>query len=149
MIVWVDADATPRGIREVLSRAASRRQIDVNFVANRPINLGRGANLRMITVGQGADVADDYIADHCEAGHLVITADIPLAARVIARGAAVIQPRGRELTADNIDEALSMRNFSEQLRSGGQFTGGPPPLRRGDQERFSNALDRWLTRQGR
>ena len=146
MIVWVDADATPRGIREALSRAASRRQIDGNFVANRPINLGRGANLTMTTVGQGADVADDYIAEHCQPGDLVLTADIPLAARVIEAGGTVLRFRGEPLTEANVRQRLNMRDFMDELRGEGVMTGGPPPYGPKDKQRFANALDRWLSR---
>ena len=146
--IWVDADATPRSIRDVLCRASVKRGVSVHFVANRPLAMPRGHALQMTTVGSGADVADDFIADQCSASDLVITADVPLAARVISKGGTVLRPRGKEITEENVDEALSLRNFSESLRSGGVQTGGPPPLTTGDVHAFSNALDRWLTRNG-
>lgn len=145
--VWVDADATPRPIKEVLFRASDRRGIVVILVANSWLQTPRHGAVSLIQVKQGPDEADHYIAEHAEAGDLVITADIPLAARVVPNGVAVIQPHGRELDQDSIDEALAIRDFKESLRDAGEMTGGPPPFGNKQKQRFSNALDRWITTQ--
>tara|TARA_B100001250_G_C19415698_1_gene621041 strand:- start:5 stop:454 length:450 start_codon:yes stop_codon:yes gene_type:complete len=148
MTIWVDADAAPRDVKDVLIRAAQRRKVSVTFVANQYLNLPMSAQIQMIRVGAGADVADDYIADHCESGDLVISADVPLAARVVANGGLILQPRGRLLDKQNVEEALSIRDFGDSLRSSGVETGGPPPFKPADKQKFSNALDRWLTING-
>ena len=145
MTIWVDADAAPREVKEILIRASQKRQVTVVFVANRVLNLPRTERLQMIKVEQGPDVADDYIADHCERDDLVISADVPLAARVVEKGGTILQPRGRVLDAENVEEALSVRDFGESLRATGIETGGPPPFKPIHKQKFSNALDRWLT----
>ena len=146
MTIWIDADATPRAVRKILIRASLKRQVDVVLVANRWMRKPRSHRVSTVTVAAGADVADDYIADHCEAGDLVITADIPLAARVVERDAEVITPYGRELDEENVRQALSMRDFKEELRDSGIDTGGPPPFGAQQKQAFANALDRWITR---
>ena len=143
--IWVDADATPRPVKEVLFRAAERRGVAVLLVANCWFPHPRHAMVGFVQVEQGPDEADHYIAEHAGKGDLVVTADIPLAARVIASGVAVIQPHGRELDAESIDEALALRDFKEALRDSGTMTGGPPPFSAKHKQRFSNALDRWLS----
>ena len=148
MTIWIDADAAPRAVKEVLIKASQKRGVAIIFVANRPLSLPISERLKMISVPNGDDVADDYIVAHCESGDLVISADVPLAARVVEKGASVLQPRGRLLDQNNVEEALGMRNFSDQLRSSGIETGGPPPFKPEDKQRFSNGLDRWLTRNG-
>ena len=148
MKIWVDADATPRSVRDVLCRASQRRGVEICFVANQPLSLPRAGRVSMYTVGKGADVADDYIVEQSEDGHLVVSNDIPLAARLIPKGCLVLRPRGQEITEENVAEALSLRNFSESIRSEGGQTGGPPPLKQKDIQSFANALDRWLTRHG-
>ena len=148
MTIWVDADAAPREVKEILIRASQKRQVTVVFVANRVLNLPRIDRLQMVKVADGPDVADDYIAEHCRANDLVISADVPLAARVVGKGAMILQPRGRVLDAENVEEALSVRDFGESLRSTGIETGGPPPFKAIHKQKFSNGLDRWLTRQG-
>lgn len=148
MTIWVDADAAPRDVKDVLIKAAQRRKVAVVFVANQGLNLPFGRYIRMERVSAGADVADDYIADHCEPKDLVISADVPLAARIIPKGGVVLQPRGRLLDANNVEEALSLRDFGDSLRSSGIETGGPPPFRPADKQKFSNGLDRWLTLNG-
>ena len=148
MTVWVDADAMPRAVKEVLYRAAQRRRVEVVLVANAHLAIPQSAHLRSVRVARGDDVADDYIVDHCRPGDLVISADVPLAARAVANGAHVLQPHGRMLDEDNVDEVLSVRNFKDELRSTGVETGGPPPFGPGQKTQFSNALDRWLTRNG-
>jgi uncharacterized protein YaiI (UPF0178 family) len=144
--VWVDADAIPRGVKEVLFRAAERRGVDLTLVANSWMSVPRGSGVVFVQVSQGADVADDYIAEHARAGDLVITQDVPLAARLVPMGVAVIQPHGRELDQASIDEALALRDFSEFLRNSGEVTGGPAPFGAKQKQTFSNALDRWITR---
>jgi uncharacterized protein YaiI (UPF0178 family) len=144
--VWIDADAAPGACKEVAFRAADRRKVMVVLVANRAQRIPRSAFLRFVQVSAGADVADDHIAASCEAGDLVVTADIPLAARAVERGAIVVTPTGEELTADNVRQRLSVRDFLDDLRGGGVMTGGPPPYGDKDKQRFANALDRWLTK---
>lgn len=144
--IWVDADAAPRVVREVLVRSAERREIKVVFVANRWMEEPKSVWASSYVVGQGQDVADDHIAENCKAGDLCITADIPLAARVVAAGGDVITPRGKDLDEDNVREALSLRDFHDDLRSSGVQTGGPPPFDEKAKQLFSNALDRWITR---
>ena len=143
--VWVDADAAPRAVKEVLYRASERRGVPVVLVANSWFRHPTTGSVRFVQVESGADVADDYIAEHSEPKDLVITSDIPLAPRVLASGIAVLQPHGRELDQDNIDEALALRDFKESLREGGTVTGGPPSYGAKHKQRFSNALDRWIT----
>jgi uncharacterized protein YaiI (UPF0178 family) len=149
MTIWVDADAMPRAVKEVLYRAAQRRKTNIVLVANAYLQVPTDPHIRTVRVASGADVADDHIAEQCEKGDLVITADIPLAARVVEKGAQVIQPHGRVLDEENVGEVLSMRNFADELRSTGVDTGGPPPYSNAQKGKFSNALDRWLTRSGR
>lgn len=146
--VWVDADATPKPVKEVLFRASERRAVPLILVANSWMRLPNMGDITFVQVGSGPDVADDYIAEHAQRGDLVITADIPLAARVVPQGVAVIQPHGRELDQRSIDEALALRDFKESLRDAGQMTGGPPPYNPKHKQLFSNALDRWITRRG-
>ena len=143
--IWVDADATPRAVKEVLFRASDRRRVPIVLVANSWMALPRHGQVSLVQVKKGPDEADHYIAEHAEKGDLVITADVPLAARVVPKGAAVIQPHGRELDQESNDEALAMRDFKETLRDAGEMTGGPPPFGPKQKQRFSNALDRWIT----
>ena len=149
MTIWIDADATPRAVKKIIVRASLKRDVDVVLVANRWMRKPRSHRVSTVTVSAGQDVADDYIAEHCEAGDLVITADIPLAARVVERDAEVITPYGRELDEENVREALSIRDFNEELRDAGVMTGGPPPFGRTQKRDFANALDRWITRSKR
>ena len=144
-MIWVDADAIPRLITELLLKSSRKRKIPVTFVANRPIFLEKAPLANAVQVAGGPDVADDYIAERCGAGELVITADVPLAARAVEAGALVLQPRGRLLDEENISEHLSMRDFHEELRSTGVEGGGPPPFDQRARVAFANALDRWLS----
>ena len=146
MQIWVDADACPRPIKEILYRVAQRREVVVTLVANHPLGVPKGPRLRAVQVGGGFDVADSYIAQRVAPGDTVVTADIPLAAAVIERDAQVITPRGLALTADNIQERHSVRDFMAALRDNGEVTGGPPPLSARDRQHFANALDRLITR---
>ncbi|MFT4625904.1 MAG: hypothetical protein ACI8PZ_004575 [Myxococcota bacterium] len=144
--IWVDADAAPRDCKDVLYRAAERRRVQTVFVANQWQQLPRSPFLSFVRVGSGFDVADDHIAAECADGDLVVTADIPLAAEVVDKGAEVLHPRGEMLDPSNIKQRLTMRNHLEELRGAGVTTGGPPPYGPKDKQRFANALDRWLTR---
>ncbi len=146
MTIWVDADAMPRAVKEVLYKAAQKRNVDTVFVANAYLTIPQSVHLRTVRVAHGPDVADDYIAEHCEKGDLVISADVPLAARVVEKGATVIQPHGREVNEENAGEILSFRDFGDALRNAGIETGGPPPFSNAQKGKFSNALDRWITR---
>ena len=147
--IWIDADATPKKIKELLFRAAERRKVQLTFVANVYTMAPRYANITIKVVAKGLDKADDYIAEQATDKELVITADIPLAARCIEKGASVLTPRGRVLDANNIAPILSARNFNEDLRNSGVQTGGPPPFSPKDIQQFANALDRWISKQAR
>ena len=146
MKIWVDADACPRVIKEILYRVAQRRQIALVLVANRALAVPKSSYILSRTVPQGFDVADRAITEWAQAGDVVITADIPLAAAVVDKGAHAINPRGERYTADNIRQHLSMRNFMDSLRGAGVETGGPPPFHPRDQQAFANQLDRLLAR---
>lgn len=147
MKLWIDADATPRDVMEICFRASERLQLTTVLVANRRIELPAGyAHLSTVRVDGGPDVADLYIAEHAEAGDLAITADIPLAALLVPKGVAVIDPRGDEYTAESIGERLSVRNFMNDLRGTGVQTGGPASYGQREKRGFANALDRALTR---
>ena len=144
MHIWVDADACPAVIKDILYRAAQRLSIPLTLVANQPLQTPPSPLIRTHRVGQGFDVADRHIAAQLQPGDLVITADIPLAAEVIAKGGDAINPRGERYTPDNIRERLAVRNFMEELRGAGVATGGPPPLGLAERQAFANALDRLL-----
>lgn len=146
LTIWVDADAVPRAVREVLYRAAIRRQVRVVLVANHWQEVPKSTMLSMVQVPGGADVADTYIVEHLAAGDIVISADVPLAARAVERGAVVVQPRGNVLDKHNVREHLSIRNFNEELREGGVMTGGSAPFGQRELQAFANALDRSLAR---
>jgi uncharacterized protein YaiI (UPF0178 family) len=149
MHIWVDADACPVGVKEILFRAAERLQISMTLVANKPLRTPPSRFVRMVQVPRGLDVADGEIARRLERGDLVVTADIPLAADVIARGGHALNPRGEFYTPDNIRERLALRDFLEEQRGSGVQTGGPPPLEKTDLKRFADQLDRFLTRLAR
>jgi len=144
MTIWVDADACPNAIKDILFRAADRARLPLLLVANQWLRTPSSPWIRAIQVPSGLDVADSEIVRRCEPGDLVVTADIPLAARVVEKGAAVIDPRGERYTADTIGQRLSMRNFMDELRGAGVATGGPPPLGPRERQAFANQLDRWL-----
>ncbi len=146
MQIWVDADACPRVIKEILFRAADKRRIPLILVANQPLRVPPSRHIRTIQVDSGFDVADGRIVAELQPGDLVITADIPLAAAVLDKGGHALDPRGTLMTADNIGERLMMRNVLDELRGSGIETGGPPPLSRGDRQTFANRLDAFLTR---
>lgn len=146
MQIWVDADACPRVIKEILFRAASRTGVRLTLVANQALRVPPAANITTICVDAGMDVADTRIVEEVEPGDLVITADIPLADRVIRKQAEVLDPRGDMMDLDNIHERLSMRNLLDELRGSGIETGGPPPLNKADRQNFANRLDQFLAR---
>ena len=146
MQIWVDADACPGVIKEILYRAAERLEIPTTLVANQPLRIPRSPHIKTLQVPRGFDVADNEIATRVEAGDLVVTADIPLASDVISRGAQALDPRGELYTPDNIRERLQMRDFMDGLRGSGVQTGGPPALDHGDRKRFADQLDRLLAR---
>ncbi len=146
MQIWVDADACPNVIKEILYRAAKRLQIHLTLVANAPIQIPGYDFIEAVQVRSGLDVADNYIVQHMAADDLVITADIPLAANVIEKGGYALNPRGEFYDKRNIRERLSMRNFMESLRSSGVETGGPPAFNNRDREAFANQLDRFLAK---
>lgn len=146
MTIWVDADACPKVIKEILFRAAERVGVDLVLVANQPLGVPRSRHIRTIQVAAGFDVADNTIVREMQAHDLVITADIPLAAEVIGRGGLALNPRGELYTDDNIRQRLAMRDLMDTLRSSGIDTGGPAALNQSDRQAFANQLDRLLAR---
>jgi uncharacterized protein YaiI (UPF0178 family) len=146
MNIWVDADACPAVIKEILYRAANRAEIPLTLIANQMLRVPPSPWIKALQVPGGFDVADQRIVEEVQSGDLVITADIPLAAQVIAKGGAVIDPRGELLNAGNIEERLTMRNFMESLRSSGVETGGPAAFSQADRQAFANQLERLLAK---
>ena len=146
MRLWVDADACPNAIKEILYRAAQRTSVELTLVANQPLRTPPSPYIRSIQVPLGFDVADNRIAELVEQGDLVITADIPLAATVIDKGGLALNPRGELYTEENIKERLAMRNLMDELRGMGEVTGGPAALGKKDRQAFANALDKLLAR---
>jgi len=146
MHIWVDADACPKVIKEILFRAAERRQILLTLVANKLLYCPPSKVIRAMQVPAGFDVADKKIAELVENGDLVITADIPLAAQVIERGGHALNPRGEFYTKETIRERLSMRDFMDNLRGSGVDTGGPPSFSHADRQSFANQLDKFLAK---
>jgi uncharacterized protein YaiI (UPF0178 family) len=144
--IWVDADACPKAIKDILYRAANRVKIPVILVANQPLQAPRSRYVRSVQVARGFDVADSHIVRQAKAGDLVITADIPLAAEVVAKGCLALNPRGELYTEDNIRQRLNMRDFMDTLRSSGVDTGGPASFSQADRQAFANQLDRLLAR---
>jgi uncharacterized protein YaiI (UPF0178 family) len=146
MKLWVDADACPVVIKEILFRAAERTCSQLTLVANQPIRVPSSQYIKTVQVPAGFDVADDEIVKRLEAGELVITADIPLAAEVIEKGGHALNPRGELYTTENIKARLNMRDFMDTLRSSGINTGGPPAISLSDRQEFANNLDRFLAK---
>ena len=147
MKIWMDADAAPRDVKELVFRAAKRLQVETVLVANQRLQAPPGNPLvSTVWVDGGPDVADGYIAEHARAGDLVVTQDIPLAALLVPQGIAVLDPRGEEHTDDTFGERLSIRDFMERVRSSGGTTSGPPPFDARARQAFAAALDRVLTR---
>lgn len=146
MQIWVDADACPGTIKEILYRAAERAQISLTLVANQLLRTPPSRYIKAIQVPAGFDVADGKIVQHLEQGDLVITADIPLAAEVIEKGGHALNPRGEFYTPDTIRERLNMRDFMDTLRGSGVETGGPSSLSQSDRKAFASQLDRFLAK---
>lgn len=147
MKLWIDADAPPRDVKDIAARSGERLQLETVFVANQRVMLPVGTRwLSAIRVDGGPDVADRYIAEHATAGDVAVTADIPLAAILVANGVSVIDPRGEQYTKENIGERLSVRDFMDGLRGAGVETGGAAPYGPKDKQRFAGTLDRVLTR---
>jgi uncharacterized protein YaiI (UPF0178 family) len=144
--IWVDADACPGEIKELLYRAAKRTQTKVSLVANQALRTPRSDFIDSIMVPSGMNVADRRIVELVEPGDLVVTADIPLAAEVVAKGGQALDPRGELYTDANVGERLAVRNLFDELRGGGQITGGPSNITAKDRHTFANQLDRWLTK---
>jgi uncharacterized protein YaiI (UPF0178 family) len=144
--IWVDADACPVVIKEILFKAAERTEVQVTLVANQPVRVPPSRFIRFIQVASGFDVADNEIVERVKAGDLVITGDIPLAADVIEKGGHALNPRGEMYTAENIKARLNIRDFMDTLRGSGIDTGGPPVLSLGDRKVFADNLDRLLAK---
>ena len=144
MRIWVDADACPGVIKEILYRAADRRGIPLILVANQGLRVPASPWIRTVQVEQGFDVADRHIVSQIEYGELLVTADIPLAAAVLDKGAHALNPRGERYSAENIRQQLDLRNFMDSLRSSGVNTGGPPSFSHSDRQAFANQLDKFL-----
>ena len=146
MKIWVDADACPVVIKDILFRAAERTGVQLTLVANQPIQVPTSRHITMLQVKPGFDVADNEIVKRIESGDLVITGDIPLAAEVIEKGAHALNPRGELYSADSIRSRLNMRDFMDTLRASGIDTGGPPALSQSDRKSFANHLDKLLAK---
>jgi len=145
MRIWIDADACPRAVKDVVLKASERRKVPLIFVANSFIKTPAIDWITSVQVQQGPDVADAYIVEHVTAADLVVTQDVPLAADVVGKGAMAISLHGVEWTEENIGEKLSIRDFLTEARDVGMITGGPPPYNNKIKQAFANALDRWLT----
>ncbi len=148
MHIWVDADACPRPVKEVLFKASVKRRVALTLVANHYLPASRSSHITVMQVAAGFDVADNEIVRRIEPGDLVVTADIPLADEVISAGGIAVNPRGTRYTPENIKDHLSRRDMMDQLRSSGAVSGGPPAFNRKDVAAFANELDKLLTRAG-
>ncbi len=146
MKIWVDADACPVVIKEILFKAANRTKVLVTLVANRHVQTPPSAYIKMLQVASGFDVADNEIVKRVSCGDLVITGDIPLAAEVIEKGGHALNPRGELYTTDSIKQRLNIRDFMDTMRASGVNTGGQPPLNQSDRQAFANHLDRFLAK---
>ncbi|HEY4127869.1 MAG TPA: YaiI/YqxD family protein [Gammaproteobacteria bacterium] len=149
MKIWVDADACPKVIKEILFRAAKRAEVPLTLVANQSLRTPASQHIKSMQVASGFDVADNEIVKQVAAGDLVITADIPLAAQVVEKGAHALNPRGELYTAENVKARLSLRDFMAQIRDSGVQTGGPAPISQADRQAFANHLDRLLARRNK
>ncbi len=145
MHIWVDADACPAVIKDILFKAARRTKLPLSLVANHSMSVPPDKHITLTLVSSGFDAADDYIVEKCEAGDLVITNDIPLASDVLAKNALALNTRGDEFDKSSIRAALTMRDFMDTMRSSGEHTGGPKAFSQRDKQNFANALDRLLT----
>lgn len=147
MKIWVDADACPVVIKDILFRAAERTRVNLTLVANQPVRVPASRYINFLQVSAGFDVADNEIVKRMHAGDLIITSDIPLAAEVIEKGGQALSPRGELYSPQTIRSRLTMRDFMDTLRASGVDTGGPPALNKSDRMAFANHLDRLLTKQ--
>ncbi|MBT4161200.1 MAG: YaiI/YqxD family protein [Gammaproteobacteria bacterium] len=145
--IWVDADACPVVIKEIIFRAANRTQTMTTLVANSFIKVPPSKHINFLQVPKGFDVADNEIVKRAQGYDLVITADIPLAAEIVEMGATALNPRGERYTPENVRQRLNMRDFMDTMRSSGVHTGGPPPLSQTDRQKFANALDKYLAQE--
>lgn len=147
MRIWIDADAAPRDVKDIVFRAAKRLELETILVANRTMAIPPNSpTIAAVTVRDGANLADKYIAQHATQGDLAITADIPLAAELVAKQVVVIDPHGEEYHADNIGSRLSMRNFMDEMRGAGTISGGGRPYGELDKKAFASSFDRLVTR---
>lgn len=146
MKIWVDADACPKVVKDILFRVAERAKVEVILVANQSLSTPPSAFIKSIRVSSGFDVADNYIVGEIETGDLIITADIPLAAEVIEKGGHALNPRGELYSIETIKQKLVMRDLMDELRGSGEMTGGPPPLNQRDRREFANQLDRFVAK---
>ena len=144
MKIWVDADACPKPVKDILFRLAERKKIMVIFVTNQRLILAKSPFIQLVQVGYGENIADDEIVNKCSDGDLIITADIPLAARIVAKGAQALDPRGKIYDENNVGQLLDMRNFMDELRGSGVETGGPPSFGQKERFKFANELDRFI-----
>ena len=144
MKIWVDADACPKPVKDILFRLAEKKKIMVTFVANQRLILAKSPFIQLVQVGYGENIADDEIVNKCSDGDLIITADIPLAARIVAKGAQALDPRGMIYDENNVGQLLDMRNFMDELRGSGVETGGPPSFGQKERFKFANELDRFI-----
>lgn len=144
--IWIDADACPKLVKEIIFKAAFRVNVQVTLVANSFQTIPQAELIKLIVVGRGDDVADKYIIEHVQENDLVITADIPLAAKIVEKRALALNPRGEIYDEDNIGEILSMRNFMKELRDSGSITGGPASFSKKDSEQFANSLNQILSK---
>lgn len=146
MKIWVDADACPVVIKDILFKAANRTQIQTTLLANHPMSVLKSPYIHFIQVSQGFDKADNEIVARCSQGDLVITSDIPLAADIIEKGGQALSPRGELFSKENIKSLLGMRDFMDTMRSSGEHTGGPAPMKQNDRQQFANQLDKIINR---
>ena len=146
MRIWIDADACPAPVKEIVIRAAERLKIPAVFVANKAVTLPRSAFLSTVRVGAGLDAADRHLASSAQPGDLAVTQDIPLAAILVKKGVVTMDVRGEPFTSENVDERLSMRNFMQELREGGVTTQGPSAYGSQDRQRFAATFDREVSR---
>lgn len=146
MKIWVDADACPVVIKDILFKAANRTQIQTTLLANHHMSVLKSPFIQFVQVSQGFDEADNEIVARCEAGDLVITSDIPLAAEIIEKGGQALSPRGELFSKENIKSLLGMRDFMDTMRSSGEHTGGPAPMNQNDRQQFANQLDKIINR---
>ena len=144
--LWIDADACPKAVKEIIYKSSSRLQFEVILVANAYQSVPQSPLIKLVKVDLGADVADHYIIEHCGASDIVIRADIPLASHIVKKGAIALNPRGEVYDEENIGERLAVRDLMKDLRNNGEVTGGPPPFGPKDKANFANSFNKLITR---